>query len=96
MNEVNSIFKQQDIFKARMITAFNEGKIAPAFAPYIHWKEGKGIFTKAEAFEMREVARDKLVVLYDAEEPDAEALEYLEAIEDELCNILVCYSTCLK
>lgn len=96
MNEVDSYFKQQDIFKARMIAAFNEGKIDPAFAPYINWKEGKGLFTKAEAYDMRDAASDKLAVMCDAEEPDAEALEYLEAIDEELCNILVCYSTCLQ
>ncbi len=81
-------FRKQDAFISQMLELYLLGKIGKDFAPYMKWKMGKRLFSRAQAYAMMQVASTIQEKMFDDPNADKDILACIEGIDGELTSIL--------
>lgn len=89
MSWLDDFYKKQDDYFASMIAAYNAGKLDENIAPYIRWKQGKGIISMEEGYTIMKFVNEELDRIYQSDSIDETVRDFYEGIYDEVSNLIV-------
>lgn len=89
MSWLDDYYKKQDKYFADMIAAYYAGKLDESVAPYIKWKEGKGIPSKDEGYSVMAFVSEELEKMYESDIIDETVRDFYEYIDEEISNLII-------
>lgn len=88
MSWLDDFYSKQNKYFADMIAAYYAGKLNESVAPYIRWKEGKGILSKNEGYSVMTFVSEELAKMYESDVIDEKVRDFYEYIDEEVSNLL--------